>query len=213
MNVRSARSLLRALAGQLNDHDAVSISSRKHSSLTCLSSRLTWLLRRLQIDVVQASLFDAEIAVRLAGRAANTPLVVGSERNTDYRPKRRHLQAYWLTKRCVDVIIANSNAGAAFNSRLLDNPPSMYRVIHNGVNTLQFTPREREPIRRELGIALEDQIVGLFASFKAQKNHPLFFAAARRILKDVPSARFLLSAINWLAECTVPTPTKSAWTP
>ena len=181
------------LADQLKDHERrLRIITKAFKFDLSVVPRLTWLLRRLNIHVVQSFLFDAEIAVRLAGRAANTPLVVGSERNTDYRPKRRHLQAYWLTKRCVDVIIANSNAGAAFNSRLLDNPPSMYRVIHNGVNTLQFTPREREPIRRELGIALEDQIVGLFASFKAQKNHPLFFAAARRILKDVPSARFLL---------------------
>jgi len=181
------------LGPQLRDHDRrLHIVAKKFKFDVSVVPRLMALLKRLDIDVVQSYLFDAEIAVRLAGRAANVPLVVGSERNTDYRPKRRHLQAYALTRWGVDLMIANSNAGATFNSRLLGNPPSMYRVIHNGVNTEKFAPADPTEIRRELGLQPGEPVVGMFASFKEQKNHPLFFAAARRVLDIVPTTRFML---------------------
>lgn len=154
--------------------------------------RLAALLRKGRYDVVHSFLFDAEIAVRLAGRLAGTPLVVGSERNTDYRLKKRQLIAYRLSRGCVDLVIANSSAGAAFNSRTLDQDPSMYRVVYNGVDTTTFAPADGRPVRRELGLDEHAPVVGMFASFKTQKNHPLLFAAARHVLERVPAARFLL---------------------
>ena len=154
--------------------------------------QLTRLLRRLKIDVVHGYLFDAEVAVRLAGRLARTAVVAGSERNTDYTLKRVQHVAYRLTKSKVDLIIANSNAGAAFHSGMLGHDRSIYRVIHNGVDTTKFAPRDRAEARRRLGLAPEDAVVGMFASFKRQKNHPLLFAAAKELLTRVPRLRLLL---------------------
>lgn len=154
--------------------------------------RLAWLLRRLKADIVHSYLFSADIAARLAGRLAGTRTIIGSERNTNYRLKKRNLWAYRLTRGCVDLIIANSNAGAAFNSRLLGHNPSQYRVVHNGVDTTRFHPQDGEAIRQGLGVAEDERVVAMFASFKQQKNHSLFFAAAKRVLAQVPKARFLL---------------------
>jgi glycosyltransferase involved in cell wall biosynthesis len=154
--------------------------------------KLAALLRRGGYDVVHSFLFDAEIAVRLAGRLAGTPLIVGSERNTDYRLKKRQLLAYRLSRGCVDLVIANSSAGAAFNSRTLEQDPGTYRVVYNGVDTTTFAPADGRAGRRELGLDEHAPVVGMFASFKAQKNHPLLFAAARHVLDRIPSTRFLL---------------------
>jgi glycosyltransferase involved in cell wall biosynthesis len=165
---------------------------------TTVPFRLAALLRRLEADVVHGYLFDAEIAARVAGLLARTPLVVGSERNTNYRLKRVQLAAYRATRRLVHLVVANSRAGAEFNSRVLGQPSSMYRVVHNGVDTERFRPADAEGIRSELGLGGAEPmvgaepIVGMFGSFKEQKNHPLFFEAASRVLKDVPGARFLL---------------------
>ena len=153
--------------------------------------RLARLLRDLRADIVHGYLFDAEIAVRLAGRLAGTPLVLGSERNTDYSLKYRQRFAYRLTRGCVGGVIANSNAGAAFNSRTLGIDASRYRVIHNGVDTERFAPRDAAAIRKELGLG-QGPVVGMFASFKQQKNHPLFFEAAKRVLAQAPETRLLL---------------------
>ena len=152
--------------------------------------RLALLLRRLRIELVQSYLFDADVAARLAGRLAGAA-VVGAERNTDYTLRPQQRVGYRLTHGLVDLIIANSRAGAAFNERLLGYGPSFYRVVHNGVDTTRFHPGDGASLRAELGIAADERVVGMFASFKEQKNHPLAFEAARRVLQALPRARFL----------------------
>jgi glycosyltransferase involved in cell wall biosynthesis len=154
--------------------------------------RLGALLRRLNMEVAHAYLFDAEIATRLAGRLARTALVVGSERNTDYHIKRVQRVAYRATKRLVHLVVANSRAGAAFNSRTLEQPASLYRVVHNGVDTNRFRSASAERMRARLGIPAATPVVGMFGSLKLQKNHPLFFASAERILREMPGTLFLL---------------------
>jgi glycosyltransferase involved in cell wall biosynthesis len=90
------------------------------------------------------------------------------------------------------MLIANSHAGAEFNRRVVGYPSSRYRVVHNGVDTGRFVPAAADAMRRELGIASDELVVGMFASFKQQKNHPLFFRAAARVLERFPRTRLLL---------------------
>jgi glycosyltransferase involved in cell wall biosynthesis len=117
---------------------------------------------------------------------------VGSERNANYVMKKRQVLLYRWTRRCVDMLIANSHAGAEFNQRVVGYPPSRYRVVHNGVDTGRFAPGRPDAVRQELGIAGDELVVGMFASFKQQKNHPLFFRAAARVLERFPRTRLLL---------------------
>jgi glycosyltransferase involved in cell wall biosynthesis len=180
------------LAPLLQNRDRLHVVTKRFKYDLSVVPRLAGLLHRLQADVVQGYLFDAEIAVFLAGPVARTPLVIGSERNTDYDFKRVQLAALRLTRNLVDLVIANSNAGASFNQRMLGQPASKYRVVHNGVNLERFSPGDGACARRELGIEAEESVVGVFASFKAQKNHPLLFAAAARVLAKKPRTRFLL---------------------
>ncbi|GIK23726.1 MAG: hypothetical protein BroJett005_31400 [Ignavibacteriota bacterium] len=154
--------------------------------------RLAAWLRRIRADVVHSYLFDANIAARLAGRLAGVGAVIGSERNTDYHLKRRQRWAYRATRSCSDLIIANSRAGAQFNQRVLGHPEEHYRVVHNGVDTVRFRPQEKAVIRARLGLTAEAPVVGMFASFKAQKNHPLLLEAARRVLDRRADVKFLL---------------------
>lgn len=181
------------LADQLHDADTRLrvIEKRWKFDLTVLL-RLARLLKSLKIDIINSFLFDALIAGRLAGRLAGTPVIVDSERNADYRIKRIQRVAYWLTKRCVDRVIANSQAGADFNARELHQNPAMYRVVHNGVNTQRFSPRDARAMRESLNIAPDEQVVGMFASFWRQKNHPALIAAARKVLDLRPRTRFML---------------------
>jgi glycosyltransferase involved in cell wall biosynthesis len=154
--------------------------------------RLAALLKRTRADVVHGYLFDAEVAVRLAGRFAGTRVVAGSERNTNYTLKRVQLGAYRLTRDWVGLIVANSHAGAAFHRKTLGHDPRIYRVIHNGVDTTRFTPGDRGDARVRLGLDPARPTIGMFASFKRQKNHPLLFEAAHRLLPAIPDLQLLL---------------------
>ena len=153
--------------------------------------RLARLLRRLRADIVHGYLFDAEIAARLAGRLAGTA-VGNSERNTDYPVKRIQLEAHRLTRRCVDFYVANSNAGARFSQRVFRNPRRWYYTVHNGVDTELFRPGDRAAARRSLGLEVDEFVVGMFGSFKEQKNYELLFVTLRALLDRHPRTRLLL---------------------
>lgn len=154
--------------------------------------RLTHLLRTLKADIVHGYLFSAEIICRLAGRMARTPLVVGSERNANRPIRKDHILGLKLTRRCVDIIVANSNAGAESNARIFGRPASDYRVVHNGVDTARFKPADTRVIREELAIPMRCPVIGAFANFKKQKNHAMLFRAFRLVLDSVPDTRLLL---------------------
>ncbi len=153
--------------------------------------RFARLIERLGADVVHAFLFDAEITARLAGRLNGRVAVIGSERNTDYRRKWRHTVALRLTQGCFDAIIANSHAGKRFQIRTLGISPDRIFVVPNGVDADRFVPGSPGDLRTELGIPQDAKVVGMFSSFKVQKNHPMFFRMAQRVLEIEPRARFL----------------------
>lgn len=175
-----------ALAGRLHV-----VQKRSKYDVTVLP-RLRALLRRLGADVVHGFLFDAQIAARIAGRWARVPVIVDSERNSDYqiRPLRR--LCYRLTRGCVDAVIANSCAGAQFHRREHGYAAERYSVIYNGVDTERFRPRDAAAVRQELGLAPDDFVVGIFGSFKRQKNHALFFASAARLVARQPRTWLLV---------------------
>jgi glycosyltransferase involved in cell wall biosynthesis len=153
--------------------------------------RLAWFLREVRADIVHAYLFDATIAARLSGRLARDTAVIDSERNTDVSLKRLDGIAYRLTRGLNDLTIANSRAGAECSSQLFHQPINTYRVVHNGVDVERFTPREAGRLRAELGLGAGQPVVGMFASFKPQKNHPFLLRSARKIVQRFPDVRFL----------------------
>ena len=153
-------------------------------------ARVARLMRRHRVRVVHAFLFDAEMVARLAAPLARVPVVVGSERNSNYR--RPALQRWLLrgTRGLVTAVIANSHAGKSFHVETVGTSPARVRVVHNGVDVERFQPGDRAEARRELGLDPADPVVGMVASFKPQKNHFLLLEAARRVLARAPRVTF-----------------------
>ena len=177
----------------LDDRDSrLHIVAKRHKYDIGVVPRIARLLQRLNADVVHGYLFDAEIAARLAGRLAGVSAIGNCERNTNYDFKRVQLLAYFLTRRFVTFYIANSNAGARFNQASLGNSTDLYFTIHNGVDTERFRPMDPSRARAELGIGDHHFVVGMFGSFKEQKNHPLLFRAARHLIERHPDTRILI---------------------
>jgi glycosyltransferase involved in cell wall biosynthesis len=154
--------------------------------------RLVRLLQTVNADIVHSYLFSADISSRLAGRLAGTKLIIGSERNANYVPKKRHIFAYKLTRNCVDLTIANSQAGAQFNSITYGQPICDYRVVYNGVDAERFRPQDKRELRKALGLPVEKQIIGVFASFKPQKNHTMVLQSFKKLLGHLPDTQLLL---------------------
>lgn len=179
------------LAERLRDRSRFHIVRKRHKYDFTVALKLAQLFRQLRTSVVHTFLFDADFFGRLGAALARVPAVIGSERNCFEEVKRRNVIAWRLTQRLVKLTVANSNAGVDFNSRMLRQPRSHYRVVHNGVNTERFYPRDCDQLRAELGIGPSETVAGIFGSFKPQKNHLTFLAAANHIAKSIPSSKFL----------------------
>jgi glycosyltransferase involved in cell wall biosynthesis len=160
--------------------------------------RVGWLLRRRSIDVVHSFLFDAEVIGRVMGWLTRVPAVIASERNSDYPPMPIKDRVQRLTRPLVDLVIANSHAGKRYNVERLGFAQDRVAVVPNGVDTERFAPADKAHARQRLGIPADAPVVGMFASFKAPKNHAMYFRAARRIVDRHPEARFLsVSYVPW----------------
>lgn len=153
--------------------------------------KVGWFLRRWKIDIVHCFLFDAEIIGRLTGRLSGVAGVIGSERNSDYPSMPIRERVLRVTRPLVDLLIANSHAGKRYATTRLGFPPGRVAVVHNGVDTERFRLRDRTLARARLGFPGDRPVVGMFASFKEQKNHAMYFRVARRILDRRPDTRFL----------------------
>ena len=157
-----------------------------------LPIKLASLLRSIDAQIVHGFLFDAEIACRLAARVAGIPICIGSERNCDYSRSKIQLSAYRITRSLQTSCVANTNAGASFNSKLLGYPLDHYAVVHNGVNISRFRPADGVAVRARHNIGQVEIVIGVFGSFKAQKNHKLFFRAANVLAAKHDNLKFLL---------------------
>jgi len=154
--------------------------------------RLSKVLRENKVDVLHAFLFDAEIAARIASAMAGVAVMVGSERNSNYRIKRNQMVAYRLTKNLRDVCIANSRAGAEFNAQELGYPEKHYAVVRNGVDINRFQAGNGAQLRESLGISQDQFVIGMFASFKEQKNHGMLFHAVKELTSTDRNFRVVL---------------------
>lgn len=172
------------------DRDLVIVQKRWRFDATTIR-RVSRVMTERSVDLVHAFLFDAEMVGRLAGRLARVPVVLGSERNTDYRRPLIHAACLTLTRSLSDGLIANSHSGKRFVHRTLGVPLERIHVIHNGINTERFCPGDGREAREEWGIDETDQVVGMVASFKRQKNHAMFFKMANAIHRKFPRAWFL----------------------
>jgi glycosyltransferase involved in cell wall biosynthesis len=70
--------------------------------------------------------------------------------------------------------------------------PDDLRVIYNGINTDAFCrPFNKDPLREELGLSVEQPVVGMVANLKAYKGHIDLINAAPAVLHEHPETRFL----------------------
>lgn len=184
------------LVRELNGQVPVVVIKKHHRLDFTVVPRLMRLILERRIDVVHNFLFDAEVAGRLAGRLCGVSAVVASERNSSYPPMPVHEAILKLTQPFFDVLIANSHAGRTYDLQRLHAAPDRVRVVPNGVDVRRFRPHDASALRGELGIPPDSPVIGMFASFKSQKNHQMYVRVACRVSRRFPEARFLFVGHN-----------------
>jgi len=155
-------------------------------------------LRRLvaerRIDVIHTFLNDANIAGRLCYRRGSRPVIISSERNSNYEESLLRRVVERISRPCMDLMVANSMAGRQFCIDARKMREDQVMVVHNGVDSVRFSQNNeaRSLFRKEIGVDDSDVLVGLIGNFKAQKNHHIFVLMAEALAAELPNVRFLV---------------------
>lgn len=173
--------------------NVVELGKRHRYDLTTLP-RLYRLMRRGRFDVVDGQMTSGFRWATVAGRLARVPRIVATTYNTRFWKSRarRILDTCFL--RLADVIVTDSRT---LIDEIVALSPSLrrkeFRVVYNGVDLSTNGPvRPPGEVKRELGIAPGEAVVGLVARIVPHKGHMDFVEAAKEIAAEFPSTRFLV---------------------
>jgi L-malate glycosyltransferase len=156
--------------------------------------RLSRFLRRQKFDIVHTHDLWSNLLGIPAARLAGIPAIVSSRRDLAhfdwYRGKRR----VWLRR------IQNLSGAVLTNATPIRDAliaedgfhPEKIRVIHNGVDLEKFHAA-RNDRDRLFPAAGEGKLVVLVGNMHSDvKGHPWLIAAAPAVIREFPSARFVL---------------------
>jgi glycosyltransferase involved in cell wall biosynthesis len=157
--------------------------------------RLSWFLRRAKFDIVHTHDLWSNLLGVPAARLAGVRAIVSSRRdlaNFDwYQSKRRA----WLRR------IQNLGGAVLVNATPIRDAliaedgfkPEKLRVIHNGVDIEKFHASGDERDQLFPGVGRGKLIVLVGNMHTDVKGHPWLIASAPAVVRDFPSARFVLA--------------------
>lgn len=161
-------------------------------------ARLVGILRKFRPDILYSYLTDANVLALLAKYCSGVPHVVWGIRaaNVDFSRydwiTRFMFQLAAFQSSRVDLIIANSHAGAAFHC-CQGYDGRRFIVVPNGVETDHFYPNPSmgKELRSEWEIRDGEVLIGLIGRNDPMKDHSTFLQAAALLLQDQENVRFL----------------------
>lgn len=167
--------------------------------------RLTRLLRTGHYDIVHSHLFRADIyaGLAVAQLGENRPPLVSTRHNDDrfFLNPFVGIIHYMMSSR-QDLIIAISDHIARFTvSRGVRYPERVRRVYHGLEPPVTLAlEREGQRIRKELGLASEDFVVGNVGRLAPQKGQRHLIGAMPALLERVPRAHAVIAGSGHLED-------------
>jgi glycosyltransferase involved in cell wall biosynthesis len=159
--------------------------------------RLARLMRRGRYDVAHGSLFQANLATRLAARLAGIPVNITSMHTHYSRFRWYHFLADRWTARWTDCITGVSDAVCRFAVEQEGLPAAKVRTLRNGLDLSRFPaitdyPARRDAMRAALGYAPADVVINMTARLHEKKGHTYLFQAAEHLRVRYPQVRVLV---------------------
>lgn len=205
------RQLINHLKFSLKNNDAIqhhvcSSSGKIHPSIKreldemgipVIANRLIWpwdifrfarYVRQFNIDIMHAhDKLNRPIKNRIVSKLAGISFVLEHEHGLAW-----NVAAFFmirLTNKLSDFHIANSNAAKVL---LKETCGINAEVIHNGINIPETTAFEndRSTLQSELGLSLEEPVVGFVGRLNTSKGVPAFIKMASLINEQLPHVRF-----------------------
>ncbi len=155
--------------------------------------KLKAVMREQKIDIVQNTLFWADVVGSVAAKWAGVPVVISWETVThEGNPYHAQLQrriGYQFAMRFTDCVAAVSHEikSSLITRRKL--PAEKIRVIHYGVDLKKFSLNGHAGSKRsELGLSEAETVIVIVARLEEVKGHTWFVKAFARIAENFPDA-------------------------
>lgn len=160
--------------------------------------RLVRLMRRERYDVVDGQMASGFTWGCVAAKIARVPRVVGTIYNSRFWKSRLRRLRDTFCLMMADVIVTDSRN---LIDEICDYSPVLrrkpFRVVYNGIDLATNGPiRGKDVVRRELGAAPDDVLVGMVARIVSHKGHTYFLEAAKRIAEEFPKTRFFIVGLG-----------------
>lgn len=170
--------------------------------------RLVALFRRVRPHLVVTYHPGADLVGPLAARAVGAR-VISCRRDLGFTRTRKHR----LLQRPMNLLVHGMiGVSGAVRDAVVKNeryPAERIRVIPNGCDMEKFQPVE-PTLRRELGIADSEVVIGTLSNFGKIKGYDVMVPAALQIVRENPTVRFVFvgkdeaaeqEMARWQAEC------------
>jgi glycosyltransferase involved in cell wall biosynthesis len=166
-------------------------------------ARACWRLRRLfgkrGYDLVHTHSGKAGFVGRLAAKLARVPIVVHTIHGPSFYDRQNPV-GNWLFRWAEQIAGAWTTQFVSVADAMTEQylaagvgAPNRFVTIHSGMNVNAFLGARRDDaLRRSLGIAETDRVVGKIARLFRLKGHEFLFEVAPQIVAAVPNAKFLL---------------------
>lgn len=175
--------------------DKLYILNRKHRFDITLIPKFAQLIRKENIDIVQTTLFYADVVTPPVAKAMNVPVVLSWETishfNDFYNPFHRR-SAYRFSMNFVDKIIAVSDDVKSSIVALRKISSQKIVVIPYGVNLAEFNSKKNKKIKSQLDINPEDLVIGVVARLHPVKGHKYLIRALPAIKERFPNIKCLI---------------------
>ena len=154
-------------------------------------TKVAALMKELKIELVQTTLFYADVIGAYAAWLAKVPVVISWEA-VSHPYKARHTMAYKLANRKMDMVVAVSNA---IRKQVIEErgvEPEKAMTIHYGIDLEKYSITDNLT-RSDIGVAENDIVLGTVARYTDQKGHKYLIEAAPKIIEKFPNVHFVFA--------------------
>lgn len=155
--------------------------------------RLVAMLKRKDIHILHTSLYASNTFGRIAAILARAPITISWEQGMANVKPRRHTWVDRFLSKFTDSITVPSEAVRQSIIKEENISREKIEVIHNFVDEAEFAIAiDLKTKREELGLKLEDIVVGYVGCLSEHKGHKYLLDAIPEIILNIPGVKFLL---------------------
>lgn len=155
--------------------------------------RLVKILKKLNIHILHAHLFHANILSRIIGKISNVPIIISTEHIMGMESSLRIL-VNRLTSTFVTKYIVVSEAVGGFLNKNVKIRPCKISTVLNGIeyNNFKISLIAQEKLKEQFGLTTSQEVIGTIARLHRQKGHIYLLHAITKVVKVFPNAKFLV---------------------